>query len=247
MTHMQLGQHWLIIYDNRVERANDRIIVAASLRWPDDTVLALYRRHLMWMSHPNHQQAMSEMRAALLAPDAPLASRVAAQWGLGWRRFARQEPGSDVALMQRVRLELLAQPNLPRILRLAALGGLHVDPTNDIIHGSEDDRVLRYLLNVLAKETDEEILGKAASRLASIGRQSVSDSKTDTAYHFPEILEALEKRAAQEDEAPHPIGYRGNPVSGAADQLRRAMQNDTVVVPGALPSNVKVVVIRRLP
>lgn len=233
MKWMRPGEYWIIVYDTTAEPGNRRFVYAWLLRWPDDTVLALYRRYIAWLSEPNAPQAYAKMRTVLFSPDASLPSRRAALQGMVMRGSLKKGglvESADYPFVRRTMLDLLQETDLPSALRLAAIGALHVDASRELVAGSDDVATLRYLLDVIKNETDRDLLRAAAATLEGMGRQSFGNSQNYTVYHFPEILQALERRELRE-------GADNSPVLMALMNLRRSMAADKDAV----------VVIRRLP
>jgi hypothetical protein len=192
---MQPGQLWLIVCDAR-RQPDWRITAAMHLAGQNDIILRLYKRHLLWRDMEDRQAAFAQMRSVLTSRTEPLESRVAAYYGLvtGLRPGPNSTwDGPDYPRLQQALVELISQKDLPKPLLVRAVLGMHVAPGKEIASGSDGAVIGRYLLDILARETDPEVFSAALERLGNIARQSDSKRSGATIYHFPDIMSALER------------------------------------------------------
>jgi len=224
-SRMRLGEYWIVVYDHKTRTVRQEVRHGTTwLTGPDDPLLSIYRRHVKWLARQDRERVFAEMRAVLLDPNLSVASRMSAF--LSMRAYLTQGlafESPDYPFMRHAIVELLAQPEVPRELKLIALRSIHVDTTREIAPGSEEALLLHYLLDLVKTGTDREIINTAADMIASIARQSSSVSGKYTVYYIPGIMSVLESREV-DDRARDPRGY--SPVSGALNSLRRGLELD---------------------
>jgi hypothetical protein len=238
---MRLGECWIVVYDTKTKKADQGRFGTTWLNGPDDPLLLAYRCHLAWLARKDRQQVYDEIRATVLNDREPPAARYGAWLSL----FVWADPSlyntvksPDLPRVQRLMMELLTQPGLSAEWRQKVLCSIQIDASKEIAPGSDAAFLLRYLLDVVEKETDPLLVGQAADRLYFINNQSATVDSKYTAFYFPEITQALEKRD-REDEAQGPDHPR--PASGALSNLglagRRRLEDikDVPVVVRHLP------------
>jgi hypothetical protein len=238
---MRLGEFWIVVYDHKTDTVKRQLGSGTfMLSGPDDILLAIYRRHVVWQNRPDYANVLREARAAILSAEEPAASRVGALYSLG-RRIGKSGDlfrSADYPIFRRILVELLTQEHLPRDVQMAAFRLIHIDTTQEIAPGSDSVILLRYLLKVLATETDKEVVIEAGDKLCLTAAQSSSATGKYTVYYVPEIVAALERRE-QQDNAQSPIGR--SPVSRFLYELqlsgRRRLEDikDVPVVVRHLP------------
>jgi hypothetical protein len=237
---MRPGECWIVVCDPKTGKVfTDASSGTMWLSGPDDILLAIYRRHVAWMKEPDRDRAFAEMRATVLNPQEPAASRLGAFRSM-WAFSARDASKNPYRVsMQDALAKLLIQPGLSHDLKLFALSAVEVDASHEIAPGSADALLLRHLLDIVETSQDRDIVVRAADRLYFVCIQSSSVDGKYAAVYFPEIIEALEKREAA-DQARSPD--LPSLASGALSNLKLAGRRHLEDIQRFLP-----VVIRHQP
>jgi len=215
-SQMRLGEYWLLIYDNKIKyvapiKPGYQQALDGSFRVsdPSDPALAAYRQFLLWMSEPDPQKAFGRARLVLLDAQASLLSRIAAYNALK-QSLEKVNPTAPNQLLHhplwaQTLTELLAQPDLPRALRLEAIHSVSIDPAQAVVPGSDAALQFRYLLNGVAKiglgnkvDISTLIVDDMAEALYFINQESENHKPS---VFYPEILTVLRKRQAMDKAA----------------------------------------------
>jgi hypothetical protein len=238
---MRVGEYWLLPYTPSTGKFDLYGFPGnARLRGLDDPAIPLFRRHLRWVTSRNPMMAFNEIKRIVLSSKEPLYSRVSAYgaiWDLPDELHRRRDPRAPLyAAAQRLVVEMLRQPELPKDLRQFALNTMEVDPTRPLTRGSDEEFKLRYLLRLLF-DGDDQTAAKAAERLYFMNIKSGSENGRSVVYYFPDIIEALEMREAQDR-----AKGRRSIATGALGNLQlvnrrslAAMQKEQAVVIRRLP------------
>jgi len=206
---MRLGKYWVLVYDNKFKyvapiKPGFQPVLTGSFPIPDPNApaLAAYRQFLIWMSELDSQKAANKARPVLLDTKASLLSRLAAydamRQSLDKKHPHPPGPSLRDPLWTPTLTELLAQPDLPPVLRLEAIRSISIDPAQPIMPGSDAALQFRYLLNGIAKiglgkkvDMSSLIVDDMAEKLYFINLEAESHKPP---VFYPEILAVLRKR-----------------------------------------------------
>lgn len=197
---MRVGELWIVPYSNQGKAYNLRD--KEYLSGLDDPILQQYRQHIAWTHRADSENVMREMVGMINSSQASQGDRIAALMSFEKYTFTSGATAEEAAkrsdTYKRELMSQFANNNTPRNLKQKAIQLTRIDLTAELARDSIDNLQLNVLLSIVKYSGDDQLVAAASVALFDAVRTQPKGKFNTTVYFCPEIIDALEARAASD-------------------------------------------------